>query len=236
MKLSDVQDRLKVVRRAGRLGCWHWDVSRSVIDLEWPSRGISIETNPPGWAEVIHPGDRDHVEAANLRIVEGADDERTRTIEYRFLVGSDYVPVKEKRAVISRNQNRTPRTISGYFRSTAGLADLERMTAEARANADPAILISGGKIDFVNDRAVTLFGAPSSDALVGSIPLRLIHPEDHGRAIEHVMHALRGNAACRWTQRMVRLDGKAVELELRACPLDEARGKALFISFSNKTS
>ncbi|MEA3198763.1 MAG: hypothetical protein QOE90_191 [Thermoplasmata archaeon] len=88
-------------------------------------------------------------------------------------------------------------------------------------NAPDAFLVhSGGRVVYANAAAGRLFGAKAADELLGADPFSLIHP-DHladvmarSALVEH-----HGQTTPRMEIRILRLDGKAVDVEVTSQPM-----------------
>lgn len=57
---------------------------------------------------------------------------------------------------------------------------------------DALFVNQGGRIAFVNDACVELFGAGDAAALIGRSPFDLFHPDDHPRIAERIQTMLEG--------------------------------------------
>ncbi len=84
---------------------------------------------------------------------------------------------------------------------------------------DPLFIESGGKLVFVNRPAAKLFGADHPDQLVGKPAISLVHP-DSRNSVNERLAKLRANAeVIYFDQRLLRLDGKAVDVKVAAALL-----------------
>ena len=84
----------------------------------------------------------------------------------------------------------------------------ERLRVLFDSSPDAIYVHRRGKIELVNPKAVALFGAKSSDELIGRSVLDLVHPEGRERAAEAVLQDPRNSAGPGpLEQRRLRLDG-----------------------------
>ncbi|HUG44598.1 MAG TPA: PAS domain S-box protein, partial [Acidobacteriota bacterium] len=75
------------------------------------------------------------------------------------------------------------------------------------------------QVALVNRAALRLFGAESPEELLGKSPLDLFHPDDHPQILERI-HRLRveGQPVPPMEERIIRLDGRSVDVEVVAAP------------------
>ncbi len=88
------------------------------------------------------------------------------------------------------------------------------------ASPDAIILHRGGVIRFVNPGAIALFSAPNAAALIGRSLLEFV-PEPNRAEVEACMGQVLGSGrSVPWTeQRLLRLDGQALEVEAGHVPI-----------------
>ena len=112
-----------------------------------------------------------------------------------------------------------------------GITSLRHRAAKARAEealqqseeryrglvelSPEAVLVNrNGRIVLVNPAALRLFGASSAEQLLGKSPLELFHPEFHALVRERIGRVLDGERTSFLEERIVRLDGVAVDVEV----------------------
>ncbi|MFQ6044856.1 MAG: PAS domain-containing protein, partial [Gemmatimonadales bacterium] len=96
----------------------------------------------------------------------------------------------------------------------------ERFRSLVELSPDTIAVHQDGKIVYVNAAAVRLMGAESAEQLVGTPALDRVHPDDRPIAAERIGRMLKdGVAAEPLVERFLRLDGTAVEVEVRAAPI-----------------
>ncbi len=90
----------------------------------------------------------------------------------------------------------------------------------AELTPDPLFIVSEDKLAFVNTSGVELLGADSPDQLVGKPALTLVHPDNRMAALER-LDALSGRAeVVVFNEKLVRLDGQALEVRVAATGLE----------------
>ncbi|MEX5214312.1 MAG: response regulator [Nitrospiraceae bacterium] len=81
------------------------------------------------------------------------------------------------------------------------------------------VLVKKGRVVCANREAANLFGAASAEKLVGRSLWDFVHPDYDRSKLEHVRGSLERNGAIGGTiVKCLRLDGKGVDVELRAAP------------------
>ncbi|HWR82053.1 MAG TPA: PAS domain S-box protein [Candidatus Deferrimicrobium sp.] len=98
--------------------------------------------------------------------------------------------------------------------------DQERYRRLVDLSPVPIAVHSEGKVVYVNDAAVRLFGAASADELLGKPALSFVHPD----YLEVVKERIRRiydevEVAEMIEERMVRLDGRVIDVEVAAAPI-----------------
>ena len=83
------------------------------------------------------------------------------------------------------------------------------------------------RIEFVNPAAMALFGATSSDQIVGRAHWDLFHPDFHPVLRERIAAVLDGSVVPMVETRIVQLDGSIRDVEAAAAPFDDSRGRAI---------
>ena len=127
------------------------------------------------------------------------------------------------------------------WRAREARADAEIVASEERYrslvdNAPVAILVNrDDQVTVVNRACLELFGASSPDELLGKSPFELFHPDDHA-AIEERIAALRdGLPVPSREERIVRLDGRPVDVEVVGAPFRDAGVNAIHVVLQDIT-
>jgi len=95
---------------------------------------------------------------------------------------------------------------------------------------DAIYINEGGRLTLINQAGLTLFGATHPDQLLGKTPYDLFAPPDHA-VIKARVHQLvdLGNPVPLIDQRIVRLDGRWVDVEVSAAPFETGGRRALVV-------
>jgi len=121
-------------------------------------------------------------------------------------------------------------------------AEDARRESEARYrtlidNAPLAVLVNReNKIVLVNEACLRLFKATSPDQLLGKSPFDLFHPDYHGIMRERI-RMLRdlGKAVPTIEEKIIRLDGVAVDVEVTAAPFTDQGVNAIHVVINDIT-
>jgi PAS domain S-box-containing protein len=82
-------------------------------------------------------------------------------------------------------------------------------------------------ITFVNPAALHLFGATSSDQVIGQSPLRFFHPDRHAQIRERVRQLLMGKSVPAVEETIVRVDGSRRDVEVIGTLFEDPPDKAI---------
>ncbi len=106
-------------------------------------------------------------------------------------------------------------------RAEAELAEREeRYRTLVESSPEPVAVHSGGQVVYANRAALALLGATSADQVLGRPVFDFLHPDYHGLASERILKMeLVGDAAEPIVERLLRVDGSPVDVELAALPI-----------------
>ncbi|MEQ1515579.1 MAG: PAS domain S-box protein [Usitatibacteraceae bacterium] len=94
----------------------------------------------------------------------------------------------------------------------------------------------GGKFLYVNPAAVKMFGASSAEELIGKPMLDLTHPDYRAQVLERMQHfSDRTVAAPRVEEKLVKLDGTVIDVEVQSASIIYGGAMAVHISASDIT-
>jgi PAS domain S-box-containing protein len=85
------------------------------------------------------------------------------------------------------------------------------------------------RIVLVNPAALLLFGASSAEQLLGKSPFELFHPDFHALMRERIGKLLAGQRASLLEEKIVRLDGVPVDVEVVATPVMDQGERAILV-------
>ena len=116
------------------------------------------------------------------------------------------------------------------------LTEQARIESETRYQQLVKLLPDGivthqdGKILFANRAFIELIGAPSTEELIGKNFLDFVHPDSHELITQRMQKSLMDRATIPLvTEKYVRLDGKAIDVEVISRPI-EMDGSTIFLT------
>jgi len=102
---------------------------------------------------------------------------------------------------------------------------------------DGLFVNKGGKIVFVNNACLQLFGASSPDQLIGRSPLELFHSDCHAQIEERIRTLNEPGAQVPTVEEtIIRLDGEEVEVEVTAVAFIDDGDRAILVILHDLTS
>ena len=111
------------------------------------------------------------------------------------------------------------RNISGRKHAERTLAELQaRYRQLVELSPDSIHIHQDGKLVFVNSACVRLFGAHSADELLGRSLLDFIHPDQREIVRERMRLLYEDRNVPGMVQKLLRLDGVVVDVEIKAAP------------------
>jgi PAS domain S-box-containing protein len=127
------------------------------------------------------------------------------------------------------------------WRAREARADAEIVASEERYrslvdNAPVAILVNrDDQVTVVNQACLDLFGASSPGDLLGKSPFELFHPDDHEDIAERIATLRDGSPVPAREERIVRLDGRPVDVEVVGAPFRDAGVNAIHVVLQDIT-
>lgn len=104
----------------------------------------------------------------------------------------------------------------------------ERYRSLVDASPDAIIVHSDGRIVFANPAAMQMLGATSADQVLGQAAIEFVYSEFREFAAQRIRHALEtGQAAPLAEEKLLRLDGSIIDVEIVSLPIQYSGKKAL---------
>jgi PAS domain S-box-containing protein len=103
----------------------------------------------------------------------------------------------------------------------------ERYRALVDLSPDAIFINRDNRIVFLNPAALRLFGASSAAPILGRSPLDLHHPDCHALVRARIRQLLEGQPVPPIEEKIVRVDGTVVDVEVAASPFTDADGVAI---------
>ncbi len=195
------------------------------------------------WSEVTHPDDLAADEAQFSRIAAG--EVEGYALDKRFIR-------KDGRVVYAAISIRCVRKSDGSVdHFVAMVQDItERQMAEdtlresemryrglVESAPDAILVIKRNRVVLVNPACLSLFGAKRPEDLLGRTSFDLLHPDCHALILARIHRVLDGDVARPAVEeKIIRLDGKAVDVEVSAAPIDYAGGGAMHVVLRDITA
>lgn len=102
--------------------------------------------------------------------------------------------------------------------------DHDRFRAVVDLSPDAILMHLHGRITYVNEAAVRLFGAQGRDALLGQPVMERIDPQFRELALSRTRRVVQGGIAQPAGMRWLRMDGSRFDVEVSASPFSTPRG------------
>ncbi len=117
----------------------------------------------------------------------------------------------------------------GQRRAEQAFRDSEqRYRALVEASPEAILVNQGGRIVLVNSACLRLFGAHSPEEILGRSPLEFLHPDFHAAVRGRIRFMLEsGKAMPTIEARIIRQDGKVVEVDVTAAPFSDSGSTAI---------
>jgi two-component system CheB/CheR fusion protein len=116
-------------------------------------------------------------------------------------------------------------------------AEQQRYGSLVALEPDAILVTRNARVEFANSAALALFGAESSEALVGRSAFELFHPEDHPLIRERIrrLHAREVAVNPPVDLTVVRLDGSTRRVETAAAIFDDGGGAVIEVALRDVT-
>jgi len=231
--LKKNEERLKLALEASSDGLWDWNVRTGEVYFSpryYTMLGFEPYELPQAyetWSGLLHPEDResaekrilDHIQRATLPF-EQEFRLKTKSGHWKWVLG--------RGQVFSRDEAGRPVRVVGTHADISRLKEAELLLKESEARYRNIIetspvgiaIHSEGKVVFANKAGLDLFGAESPEDLIGKPITEIVHPDNWDAAGERIERMLAGEKGLYPVEdRYVRLDGKTIDVEVRATSL-----------------
>jgi PAS domain S-box-containing protein len=171
----------------------------------------------------VHPDDRERYLAAE-------DEARTTgrlSLLYRLLARDDHVVWVRDDAVLAPETAGRPTLLQGVMLDVTEQVRTEKALWESEEryrrlvdlSPDAILVHQSGQFVFANKAAARMLGAQDPSDLVGLPILQIVHPDYLERVKARAEEAREGRATPAMEQRVVRLDGTVIDVEVAGLPL-----------------
>jgi PAS domain S-box-containing protein len=244
MELRNVSEQRRLALEASDLGTWDYHFQTG--DVFWDERCREMWGLPQaekidyaGAIAAIHPEDRAGVDEAVKEALAGKDG---GAYHHEFRVvwpdGSVHWIASHGRVYFQGegDQCRPTRFIGANREVTAEKqaaeavrASEERYRGLVELSPEGVFVNRNDRIVLVNPAALQLFGASKAEQLLGKSPFEVFHPNFHAMMRERISRVLAGQRAPLLEEKIVRLDGVAVDVEVVAAPLIDQGERAILV-------
>ncbi len=242
LAVAESEKALKKAQQLAKVGSWTWFIQEDRI--EWSDEMFHIYGVEKGnftgktdeFIQTIHPDEREKVEKS-MRAV--SVDQRLDFLEYRVIRpdGGERVVWDETGEVLLDNKGN-PYQISGIVQDITERRAAEKEVLESEMRYRSLILHSPDaifvnfedKVILANHACLRLFGAQTEEQLLGKSPYELFHPDFHKIIRERIQLMREENKpAPVIEEKIVRLDGQIVPVDVLAAPFSFHGGRYLHV-------
>ncbi|MEA5113188.1 MAG: PAS domain S-box protein [Geobacteraceae bacterium] len=181
--------------------------------------------------ERIHPDDR----AAVRKAIKFVNSGGKGMVEYRFMGKDGHYRWLADAIYVQADQQGRPICRLGIVRDVTEQKRREQSLRESEdryrslvdMSPDALFINVNGRIVFVNPALLSMFGAESADQIIGKTPYDLLHPDCHPVVRERIKRLLAGENAPLIEEKILRMDGRVVDVEVAASHFNTNEGTAL---------
>jgi PAS domain S-box-containing protein len=228
--LRDNEERLRLTTQAGKVGIWDWNIESDRVtwtESLYAMHGVGpdgFDGTVGGFAKLVHPDDRDRVQAAIYAAING---ERPYDIEMRILRPDGSTVWLYTNATVAgegKNRRMIGATVDITERKEAELA-FERLAAIVQSSADAVIgLDLDANINSWNKGAENIFGHTADEAVGRSVMMLL--PEERWHEETAILDRIkRAEMIDHFDTVRVTKDGTLLDVSLAISPIRDGDGK-----------
>ncbi|ABG03082.1 PAS/PAC sensor signal transduction histidine kinase [Rubrobacter xylanophilus DSM 9941] len=181
------------------------------------------EREPLYWHRILYPEDRERVLEAEREAVERG----SFVLEYRVFAADGRVVWVRDEARLLRDESGEPRFWQGVIsditeqrRAEDALRESEeRYRSLVQLSPDGVAVESEGRFVYLNEAGARLLGASSPQEVLGQPVMERVHPDCRENARRRARRLRRGERVELQEERWLRLDGREMDVEVSAAPV-----------------
>lgn len=218
---------------------WDWDITTGAI--EWGANlfelfGLDPAKDQAGfeaWQNVLHPDD---LQIATEQIYKAIRDGSMLENEYRIVRPDGKIRwISALGRTSYDNFSGEPLRMVGICiditkRREAEMAlrrSEDRYRSLVEMSPDALFINKDNRIIFMNNEGLKLFGASSPRQVLGKSPFDVFHQDYHELIRQRIARMLKGDIAPLIEEKIIRLDGSTVDVEVAAAPIEMDEGVAI---------
>jgi len=238
--LKESITRLNEAQYIAHLGSWNLDIENDV--LTWSEeiyRIFEIDPNKFGatykaFLDAIHPDDRD---AVNFAYTNSLKTRMPYAIDHRLLFADGRIKYVHEQCETFYDADRRPLRSIGVVQNITERKESEEAAQESGMHyrqivdlsQDMIVIHQYGKVVFINEAGVRLVGASSPGQIIGRSVLEFVPPDYREIARERIQIYMKGAGykSAVYEQKLLRLDGTKINIDLRGMPIHYKGGEAI---------
>jgi diguanylate cyclase (GGDEF)-like protein/PAS domain S-box-containing protein len=236
-ELRRKEQMLAEAQRLARIGSWEWDVVTGRVswsDEMFRIYGMepqSVEPSYEGFLELVHPDDRESVDARNRKAF--ADHLPFEDVKRVMRTDGSEFLLRTQGEVICDDDGAPIRMVGVCEDVTDRIRATEarELLASVIESSTDAIytLKPDGTIASWNPAAERLFGYAAGE-IVGTTSLRLLEAEQYEETSRLMQAALSGAAVDPWETVRLRRDGSNIDVSVSLSPVHDAEGRVTAVA------
>ncbi len=238
--LKESAARLNESQYIAHLGSWDLDIVNNV--LKWSDEIYRIfEIDPDkfdasyeAFLDAIHPDDREEV---NFAYTNSLKTRMPYAIDHRLLLADGRIKYVHEQCESFYDADGKPLRSIGIVQDITEQKKSEEAVKESGIHyhqivdlsQDMIIIHQQGKVVFINEAGIKLVGASRPDQIIGRSVLEFVPPAYREIAMERMQLSVSEDdqKSPLYEQKLLRLDGTEIDIELRGMPIHYQGGKAI---------